>query len=120
MDSVCASMSPISALARGAQLPAGYTHDRGGDGQQVVDSRRIIRERGAGQIVALADGVAAHALDELLQRRQELRLLDVPQDLVEHEVPAMVGSIGGDEDRRAGPVLVTRRPRGRAAAVKAR
>jgi hypothetical protein len=57
-------------------------------------------------LALLTGGILAEADDEVLQRREELFLLDLAKGLVEDQVPRVVDGIRGDEDRRSAAELV--------------
>ena len=95
-------------LRHGALGQAGIVATQGGrsHGDEVGHAGGIVFQRGAGQLLDLRGGVAAHAREEVGQGGREPLRLQVAQDLVEDLVPSVVGSIRGHEDRRARVVLL--------------
>ena len=66
----------------------------------------VVFQCGAGQLLDLRGGVAAHAREEVGQGGREPLRLEIAQDLVEDLVPGVVGGVGRHEDRRARVVLL--------------
>ena len=95
-------------LRLGALGQAGVLAAQGGrgHGDEVGHAGGVVLQRGAGQLLDLRGGVAAHAGQQVGQGGREPLRLEVAQDLVEDLVPGVVRGIGRHEDRRARVVLL--------------